>query len=88
LAEHAAVADLQPRAVAGIVGRMASRFRVGVAGAQAGLPTPSYTQSSYDEIDETLQLRRIVPEGTPTAMAITLGDHVFGPTSASDQQRV
>jgi len=47
--------------------------------AQAGLPTPSYTQSSYDEIDETLQLRRIVPEGTPTAMAITLGDHVFGP---------
>lgn len=48
--------------------------------AQAGLPTPPYRQSSHDEIDETAQMRRIVPESTPTAMAITLGDRVFGPT--------
>ncbi len=46
--------------------------------AQAGLPTASYQQSSQDEIDETLQLRRIVPDGTPTMMVITLGDRVFG----------
>jgi hypothetical protein len=48
--------------------------------AQSGLPTTSYTQSSHDEIDETTQLRTIVPEGTPTVMVITLGDKVFGPT--------
>ena len=47
--------------------------------AQAGLPTASYQQSSHDEIDETQQLRRIVPPGTPTMMVITLGDRVFGP---------
>lgn len=47
--------------------------------AQAGLPTPSYSQGSHDEIDESTQIRRIVPDGTPTTMAITLGDHVFGP---------
>jgi hypothetical protein len=46
---------------------------------RAGLPTPAYTQTSHDEIDETLQVRRLVPEGTPTAMAITVGDRVFGP---------
>ena len=48
--------------------------------AQSGLPTASYSQSSHDDIDETKQLRRIVPEGTPTVMAITLGNRVFGPT--------
>lgn len=48
--------------------------------AQSGLPTTSYTQSSHDDIDETTQLRTIVPEGTPTVMVITLGNQVFGPT--------
>lgn len=47
--------------------------------AQAGLPAPPYRQTSHDEIDEATQLRRIVPDGTPTTMAITLGDQVFGP---------
>jgi hypothetical protein len=46
---------------------------------QAGLPTTSYTQSSHDDVDDTVQLRRILPEGTPTTMAITVGDRVFGP---------
>lgn len=46
--------------------------------AQAGLPTPSYQQSSHDEIDESQQLRRIVPASTPTTMVITLDDRVFG----------
>ena len=48
--------------------------------AQSGLPTASYLQSSHDDIDETQQLRTIVPEGTPTVMVITLGNQVFGPT--------
>ena len=48
--------------------------------AQSGLPTATYSQSSHDDIDETKHLRRVVPEGTPTTMAIVLGDHVFGPT--------
>jgi hypothetical protein len=48
--------------------------------AQSGLPTAAYTQTSHDEIDETMQLRTIVPEGTPTVMVITLGNQVFGPT--------
>jgi hypothetical protein len=47
--------------------------------AQAGLPTMSYSQTSHDDIDETMQIRRIVPDGTPTTMVITLGDRVFGP---------
>jgi hypothetical protein len=46
--------------------------------AQAGLPTASYHQTSHDEIDETKQLRRIVPDSTRTMMVITLGDRVFG----------
>ncbi len=47
--------------------------------AQAGLPTPDYKQTSHDEIDELKEVRRLVPEGTPTTMAITVGDGVFGP---------
>lgn len=47
---------------------------------QAGLPTPSYTQTSHDELDETKQVRRIVSDTTPTTMVVTLGDRVFGPT--------
>ncbi|HEX6043336.1 MAG TPA: hypothetical protein VFZ22_02520 [Pyrinomonadaceae bacterium] len=47
---------------------------------QAGLPTTSYTQTSHDELDETKQVRRIVPDTTPTTMVVTLGDRVFGPT--------
>jgi hypothetical protein len=47
--------------------------------AQSGLPTASYSQSSQDEVDETKQLRRILPDGTPTTMVITLGNRVFGP---------
>lgn len=46
---------------------------------QAGLPTTSYSQTSDDEIDETKQLRRIVPDGTATMMVITLNNRVFGP---------
>ena len=47
--------------------------------AKAGLPTPVYSQTSHDDIDESVELRRIVPEGTRTTMAITVGDRVFGP---------
>jgi hypothetical protein len=47
--------------------------------AQSGLPTVPYHQSSHDEIDETKQMRRILPEGVSTTMAITLGNQVFGP---------
>jgi len=45
----------------------------------AGLKTLPYKQSSDDQFDETTQLRRVVPEGTSTSMAIALGDQVFGP---------
>jgi len=47
--------------------------------AQAGFQTPDYTQTSHDQIDESVEIRRIVPEGTKTFMAITVGDRVFGP---------
>jgi hypothetical protein len=47
--------------------------------AQAGLETPHYTQSSDDQIDESVQIRRLVPEEMATTMAITVGDRVFGP---------
>jgi len=48
--------------------------------AQAGLPTPDYLQTSHDQIDESVELRRLVPETTKTMMAITVRDRVFGPT--------
>lgn len=47
--------------------------------AQAGLNTPDYSQTCQDEIDETVQMRRIVPDGFATTTAVTLGDRVFGP---------
>jgi hypothetical protein len=47
--------------------------------AQAGLPTPDYKQDSHDEIDETTEIRRLLPAGTSTSMAITVGEQVFGP---------
>lgn len=46
---------------------------------QAGLPTAAYTQTSHDDIDDTVQLRRLLPKDTPTSMVITVGDKVFGP---------
>ncbi len=46
----------------------------------AGLPTPAYRQTSHDQIDETLQLRRLYPMGTPTTSAIVVGREVVGPS--------
>jgi hypothetical protein len=45
--------------------------------AQAGLPTPQYKQTSHDSIDESKELRRLLPAGTPTMMVITVGDRVI-----------
>ena|SRR5215510_579353 len=45
--------------------------------AQAGLPTPCYKQTSEDQIDETKELRRLLPPGTPTMMVFTVGDRVI-----------
>lgn len=47
--------------------------------AKAGLQTPDYTQTSHDQIDESVEVRRMIPEGMKTTMAITVGDRVFGP---------
>jgi hypothetical protein len=47
---------------------------------QAGLPTPEYQQTSHDQIDEGVELRRLVPETAKTMMAIAVRDRVFGPT--------
>lgn len=48
--------------------------------ARAGLPTPAYRQTSDDQIDETLELRRLFPVGTPTTSAIVVGDRVVAPS--------
>jgi hypothetical protein len=45
--------------------------------AQAGLPTPHYKQTSEDQIDETKELRRLLPQGTPTMMVFTVGNRVI-----------
>jgi hypothetical protein len=47
--------------------------------AQAGLPTPVYRQTSEDRIDEKLEVRRLLPEGAPTTLFITIGNRVVGP---------
>jgi len=46
---------------------------------RAGLPTPLYGQKSTDRIDETVEIRRLHPVGTPTITAIVVGERVFGP---------
>ena len=48
--------------------------------AKAGLPTPNYRQTSHDTIDEKLEMRKLFPNGTPTTLAIAVGDRVVGPT--------
>jgi len=47
--------------------------------AQAGLPTPRYKQTSEDTIDERVELRRLLPAGSPTTLFIVVGDRVVGP---------
>ena len=47
---------------------------------RAGLPTPTYRQTSTDQIDEAVEMRRLHPVGTPTVGAIVVGDRVFGPS--------
>jgi hypothetical protein len=47
--------------------------------ARAGLPTPAYRQTSRDQMDEALQMRRLFPLGTPTTSAIVVGGKVVGP---------
>ena len=46
--------------------------------ARAGLPTPNYRQTSEDELDETIEMRRLFPLGTPTFTAIVINDRVVG----------
>jgi hypothetical protein len=48
--------------------------------AAAGLPTPDYRQTSNDQINETIEARRLLPVGTPSINIIVVGRHVFGPT--------
>lgn len=47
---------------------------------RAGLPTPIYRQTSTDQIDEAVEMRRLHPVGTATVGAIVVGDRVFGPS--------
>jgi hypothetical protein len=47
---------------------------------RAGLPTTPYRQTSTDQIDEAVEMRRLHPVGTPTVGAIVVGDRVFGPS--------
>ena len=45
----------------------------------AGLPTPTYRQSSLDEIDETRAERKLFPPTTPTRHVIVVGTEVVSP---------
>ncbi len=46
--------------------------------ARAGLPTPSYRQTSADTIDETKTLRRLFPAETPTRTVFVVGRQAVG----------
>lgn len=48
--------------------------------AEAGLATPAYRQTSNDQTDETLELRKLFPTGTPTTTMIVVGGRVVGPS--------
>jgi hypothetical protein len=47
--------------------------------ARAGLPTPDYRQTSSDEVDESIELRKLFPAGTPTITNIVVENKVLGP---------
>jgi hypothetical protein len=47
---------------------------------RAGLPTAHYRQRSTDQIDETVEMRRLHPYGTPTVGAVVVGERVIGPS--------
>ena len=46
--------------------------------ARAGLPTPSYRQTSSDQLDEMFEIRRLFPLGTQTTTSIVVQDQVIG----------
>jgi len=48
--------------------------------ARAGLPTPKYRQTSSDEVDEMIEMRKLFPEGTPIFTSIVVQDRVVGPS--------
>jgi hypothetical protein len=45
---------------------------------QAGLPSPSYRQTSRDQIDETITERGLLPPGTPTTTVLVVNGQVVG----------
>src|SRR5262249_19150402 len=46
--------------------------------ARAGLPTPKYRQTTSDEVDEMVEMRRLFPHGTPIFTTIVIKDRVVG----------
>ena len=46
--------------------------------ARAGLPTPKYRQTSADDLDETVAMRKLFPEGTLTFTSIVIQDRAMG----------
>ena len=47
--------------------------------AAEGLPTAVYKQTSDDDIDESIELRRLFPPSTPRVNVIVVGSHLIGP---------
>ena len=52
--------------------------------ARAGLPTPSYRQTSSDQFDEMFEIRRLFPLQTPTTTCIVVQDQVIGDSMPSE----
>jgi len=55
--------------------------------AQAGLPTPKYRQTSADDIDEMVELRKLFPAGTPTVTTVVVQDRVLGQSLTPEIER-
>lgn len=70
---------LNPATPQGLCGRWRHVSEWVLLAAAAGLPTPTYRQSSLDEIDDTRAPRRLFPVGTSTRTAIVVGEHVVSP---------
>ena len=55
--------------------------------ARAGLPTPKFRQTSADEVDEAIEVRRLFPEGTPVFTSIVVQDRVVGQSITPEIER-
>jgi hypothetical protein len=78
---------LNPVTPQGLCGRWRHPSEWVLLAAEAGLPTPTYRQSSLDEFDETRAERKLFPATTPTRHVIVVGSKAISPSDPPSEIR-